>query len=82
MPGGPERTASRKMGAAASGWQFDGMNLFGAPAAGNGGLSSRGAEVAHPVHHAVRGDEVAFPFHGQKSQLGSQSACHFSVREP
>src|SRR6266567_2772571 len=42
--------------------QFDGMNLFGAPATGNGGLSSRRAEIAHPVHYTVRGDEVAFPF--------------------
>ena len=40
--------------------QFDGMNLFGAPATGNGGLSSRRAEVAYPIHCPVRGDEVAF----------------------
>src|SRR6266516_1992870 len=43
-------------------WQFDGMNLFGSPAMGNGGLSSRRAEIAHPVHDPVRGDQVAFPF--------------------
>src|SRR5437016_5843304 len=42
--------------------QFDGMNLFGATGAGNGGLSSRRAEVAHPIDYPVRGDKVAFPF--------------------
>src|SRR5438876_12457360 len=42
--------------------QFDGLNLFGAPAAGNGSLSSRRPEVAHPVHDPVSGNEVAVPF--------------------
>ncbi len=42
--------------------QFDGMNLFGAPATGKGGLSSRRTEVAHPVHYSIRGNEVVCPF--------------------
>ncbi len=40
--------------------QFESMNLFGAPSMGKCRLSSCRAEVAHPVHDPVRGDEVAF----------------------
>src|SRR5579863_8075201 len=41
--------------------QFDGMNLFGTSATGNGSLASRRPQVAHPVHYPVRSDQVAFP---------------------
>src|SRR6266516_6742866 len=58
--------------------QFDGMNLFGAPATGNSGLSSRRAEVAHPVHYPVRGDEVAFPFLDKNRDRGLDRLATFT----
>src|SRR6266487_103863 len=58
--------------------QFDGMNLFGAPSTGKGGLSSRRAEVAHPVHDPVRGDEVAFPFLDKNRDWGLNRLATFA----
>src|SRR6266487_779094 len=57
--------------------QFDGMNLFAVPSPGKCRLSSRRAEVAHPIHDPIRGYQVAVLILNKNGDRGHDGLATF-----